>query len=152
MIVYSDRKRVPFEIDDDDYESVSHYFWRINRYGYPVTDVGRYKFGRRVVSLHLFLLGPAPENLEWDHRDRNKLNNGRDNLRAVTHHENLLNIGLPKNNKSGVCGVRKAGKKWMAQISFNGRCIYLGTFSRFEMACSKRWAAESMLRPRMDSK
>ncbi len=73
---------------------------------------------------------------EWpkhciDHIDRNPLNNRIENLRDITLSENKQNQLAQKNNASGFKGVWKTNVKsgsWIAEITHNGRRIYLGYF------------------------
>lgn len=85
-----------------------------------------------------------PINMEADHRDRNKLNNQRENLRIVTREINSHNKGLNSNNTSGMKGVSFYSRinKWVAEIHINGRKISLGCFLTFEEAVSARLKAE----------
>lgn len=145
MIVYSNKRRVPFQIDDDDYEAVSYYSWNISSCGYPVTTIGKAGNGRKTITLHRFLLGPAPVGHVWDHRDVDKMNNQRHNLRLVTFTRSSYNKRAYGHNRTGVLGVVHSAGRWIAQIKFKRKNIYLGTFRQFEMACAKRWAAELQL-------
>jgi hypothetical protein len=70
----------------------------------------------------------APLDMEVDHRDRNGLNNQRANLRLATHSQNQANRRMFKCTVSGIKGVSPKGKKWRAQIRFDGNLIRLGTF------------------------
>jgi hypothetical protein len=51
--------------------------------------------GKRTRFVHRLVLeqfhGPPPEGAESDHIDRNKMNNHKDNLRWVSHSENMKN-------------------------------------------------------------
>ncbi len=93
MIVRTDKHGTPFQIDDEDYEAVRRYCWAINRKGYVTTNTGSVLGQHSTLPLHLFLLGPAPAGLVWDHRNRDKRDNRRANLRAVTLSESNLNRG-----------------------------------------------------------
>jgi hypothetical protein len=59
---------------------------------------------------------PLP-GFEIDHINRDRLDNRRDNLRAVEHRYNMQNRGLDANNTSGYRGVvyRKKENRWAAQ-------------------------------------
>ncbi len=71
-----------------------------------------------------------------DHIDMNGINCIRENLRLATNAQNGANRPAPKNNKSGYKGVRwhKKAKKWIAQITANGKNRHLGTFDSAEDA------------------
>ena len=76
----------------------------------------------------------APEYI--DHIDGNKLNNSIDNLRSATKIQNVYNIPLRKNNKSGVKGVYWAAReqKWAAELSINKQIRRIGYFDDLEFA------------------
>ncbi len=85
---------------------------------------------------------------EWpaadiDHRDGNPANNRWENLRAVTHSQNLMNQKMNCKNTSGVKGVcfDKARNKWAAEIKIGGRKLYLGRFQTMGAAAAARLKA-----------
>jgi len=63
-----------------------------------------------------------------DHCNQCRSDNRIINLRSCSHAENLRNVGPSKRNKSGYKGVvwHKTGGKWLAQLVYNGKNIYLG--------------------------
>ena len=71
-----------------------------------------------------------------DHKNRDRIDNRRDNLQPVTQGQNLCNRGKQKNNTSGYKGVtwHKKAEKWLAQIGVDGENIYLGLYDTEEMA------------------
>jgi hypothetical protein len=75
--------------------------------------------------MHRLILQP-PLDRCVDHRNRNRLDNRRGNLRVVTHAENMMNVGANKGSTSRYRGVswNKRRSKWIA--SFRGR--HLGCF------------------------
>lgn len=87
MILYTYKNHIPFQIDDSDYEAVSYYSWCIVGV-YPATNIRKHCNGiwvrYRTLYLFNFLLGKAPENMQWDHIDRDGLNNQRHNIRIAT--------------------------------------------------------------------
>lgn len=106
---------------------------------------GRVRFdGRyRVLSLdchHLlehrlvwfYVHGEWPK--EIDHINRDGLDNRLCNLREVTHFVNSINRKMHVNNTSGVKGVKRFRKKWMA--SFGTK--YLGVFETKDEAAAVR--------------
>lgn len=80
---------------------------------------------------------------EIDHEDHNPSNNKLGNLRPVPHRQNMKNQRLPKDNKSGFCGVRfeKRRDHWIAKIMVDNREIYLGSFTDKSGAIAARKAA-----------
>lgn len=70
----------------------------------------------------MWYYGEDPGDLEVDHIDRNPSNNSLENLRVVTHLENMSNRGIVSWGR-GV-SLRTNGR-WMAYYS----TTYLGTFS-----------------------
>ncbi len=79
-----------------------------------------------------------------DHENQNGLDNRINNLRDVSHGENLRNARRSKSNKSGVTGVywHKVAKKWHATIGVNGVQVHLGLFDNLEEAKLVRKEAE----------
>jgi len=143
MIVLTDKHKIPFQIDEDDHEAVKRYPWFISQ-GYPTTNIGKEGFGKRPITLHLFLLGPAPDGLQWDHTNRNRRDNQRSNFRAITQKENTRNLGIQSDNTSGVPGVwwDRQRNKWVAEIKVDYRRRFLGRFTSITDAAAARAEAE----------
>lgn len=145
MIVLTDKHKIPFQVDESDYEGISRYFWYITGVtGYPSTNIGKWPETRHMIELHRFLLGPAPEGMEWDHINRDKLDNRRANLRAVTGSVNQRNKWNRSDNSSGFRGVSwlKQREKWEAYIQAGGRKRHLGLFTDRGLAINARLMAE----------
>lgn len=66
------------------------------------------------------------------------------NLRDVSRSENQQNAKMNSKNTSGVVGVRWRNRygRWEAQITANGRKIYLGRFDDLASASAARKVAE----------
>lgn len=114
---------------------------------YAVTDrrIGKYRF---YYKIHRILLGlKINDPREPDHKNRNGLDNRRDNLRIVTRSLNNFNQGLAKNNKSGVKGVFyiKARRRWWAYVEIDGKRRNLGYHKLKEDAIEARSKAEDAL-------
>lgn len=106
-------------IENSGYKSI-----RINRVSYQ---------SHRLVWLHVY--GNWPLGL-IDHKDGNRRNNKLDNLRDASSNINSQNIrsALKNNKTSGLLGVSTQWNKWKAQIYFNGKKKYLGSFDTPELA------------------
>lgn len=113
--------------------------------------------GRLMVSIYqrdylahrivwLLKTGTWPKD-QIDHIDGDPLNNRFSNLRESTQAENVQNIFLYRNNKSGYQGVSwsEANGKWLATIQIGRRQRYLGVFSSAEEASKAYLEAKSRL-------
>lgn len=81
--------------------------------------------------MHRQILGLAhndPRN--GDHKNGDKLDNRRSNLRIASSVENRQNVGIRKNNRSGYKGVSwsRVANKWHAYITVNWKKVHLGSF------------------------
>lgn len=83
--------------------------------------------------LHRAVMG-VEKGMECDHRDGDKLNNQRENLRVSTRSQNMLNIGSRKGSASQYCGVGPSGTKWKAGIRLNYKYKHLGVYTTEEAA------------------
>lgn len=138
MTLYTNKNRVPFQIEVGDFESVFRYTWSLSKNGYPITNAPRAKL------LHNFLMGRAPDGFEWDHENKDKLDNRRKNLRAVTRAINMRNrirgdcpIGIP-----GVYPTRFGTWKVHIGIGGSGKYKFVGTFKTLDAAIEARRNAE----------
>lgn len=81
-----------------------------------------------------YVYGVWPKAL-IDHIDSDKLNNRVENLREVSHAENMQNQPKPrKANRTGFAGVRPHCKRFQADVRVNGKRLVLGTFDTAEEA------------------
>lgn len=118
----------PYEalVDDEDFESISRYTW------HPITREDRSaiyaatKIAGKNVYMHRMILNYPASGV--DHRDRNGLNNQRENLRIATQTQNQMNTGPTKRNKLGLKGVTPSRGKFQAQIGHGPRVLFLGRF------------------------
>jgi len=110
-------------VDREDYEKCKDIVWCLSLGYARNSDVG---------LLHRYILGikESDNPIRIDHKDMNKLNNRRKNLRCCTQSLNGANADAPKNNKSGYKGVywHKNAKKWAASIRVRYRTNHLGVF------------------------
>lgn len=98
---------------------------------YVVGSVQGVNGKRKTVYFHRWLTN-ALGGMHVDHKDHDGLINTDVNLRVCTHAENHQNrSGANSRSKSGIRGVwwDKRGKKWVAEVKFNGKTINCGYFT-----------------------
>ena len=127
-----------FYFDMDDYDKIKNICWNEQFKNIPVLQ-GRDLKTNKMVRMHSYL---GYNN--YDHIDRNELNNRKHNLRPATKQENARNHSLLKNNKSGFTGVYwdKKSCQWRAYITIDRKHIYLGLFIDKKDAIVARLYAE----------
>ncbi len=123
-------------VDDQDYEYLSGWKWKLHPQGYASRT--SWRDGHWItILMHRVIIDPA-DGLEVDHRNGDKLDNRRSNLRAVSHSVNERNKPLGPRNTSGVRGVSwdKSRGKWMAKTKHLGHHVNLGRFDTLDAARS----------------
>lgn len=117
------------QVDDDVFERASKYRWYLHTTG---TVARNYK--KAYKTHHVALSNEVFQKFDgsmFDHIDRNKLNNQRNNLRECSHAQNCANKS--KQNKKttskykGVSFYKRTGK-WQAYIKHNYAQKNLGHF------------------------
>lgn len=128
-----------FIIDKEDYDKVKQYRWHLDHYKYWVADIEIDEVKKRI-KLHRFIMN-AESNQKVDHKDRNKNNNRKENLRFCTIAENNYN---KIQNPEKYVGVRKRTDtgKWSAKIQYKHKIYNLGCFEKEEDALIARLKAE----------
>lgn len=140
-------------VDDEDYGYLSQWEWRLHKGALRRSDYAyrhTYSRGTRTTTwilMHRVILD-APSGMQVDHKDRNGLNNTRENLRLATHTQNQHNAARRHDNRSGFKGVRRTsrGARWDARICVDGKQKYLGCFATAEEAARAYDAAATELR------
>jgi hypothetical protein len=112
-------------VDVRDFEWLSEYCW------YASPSGGGKMYARRntktgTILMHREIM-KTPKGMHVDHKDRNGLNNRRDNLRNCTPAENQYNK-RPRGKRSRFKGVYPHGDKWQAMIKHKGELFNLGLF------------------------
>ena len=116
----------------------------ISRNGYGTVVYKRKRYGTHRLAW-LYIHGKFDTNLQIDHINHNRLDNRICNLRLVTRREQNMNLGLRKDNTSGVTGVkfREDRGKWEARIRVDNKRYELGHYVNKEDAVKARKEAEA---------
>jgi hypothetical protein len=115
-------------VDDDDFERINQNKWKFNNRGYAVRLTHQNKKWK-THSMHRVILN-AEDGQIVDHKNGDRLDNRKENLRIASPSQNCWNSKLCINNTSGYKGVsleKKTGK-WNARIHINNKKIHLGAF------------------------
>lgn len=118
-------------VDDDDYERINQWKWRVLIKPHTCYAVRHSAGGRwKMVSMHREILGISLPVLT-DHRNGNGLDNRRSNLRACSCQENNQNSRSRLGSTSNFKGVswNKWNQRWKAQIQVDRRTRFLGYFA-----------------------
>lgn len=139
MVIYN-REKEKFEaiLDFADYEKIKDKKWYaaykknadkyyVQHTNYLGTINGKAKY--KLIYLHRYIMD-EPKGLVIDHKNRNPLDNRRDNLVIKTSRKNLVNRcdNGNKNNTSGYRNVSWVNGKWIVQLQINGKNTRLGSF------------------------
>lgn len=134
-IIYANNTGSPFIFDKEDYEKVKNYSWH-ERHGYLCSGING-----KIIAFHDFIF-PNRGNNKIDHKDTNRKDNRKSNLRIANNVQNAQNKGYSSKNTSGFIGVYKVKNGWMASIGVDYKSIYLGAFKEKEDAICARLQGE----------
>lgn len=131
-------------VSDEDFDWLNQWKWSLIAGGYAYRrqhfPSSRKNQRCKVIYMHRLIMD-FPDALV-DHKDRNRLNNQRDNLRPVTYAQNALNSNIRNDNTSGHKGITFSSNRWWARIWVNSRAINLGRFRDKQDAVKAREEAE----------
>lgn len=122
-------------VDEDVFHILSKTRWFVvNRYA--ARNFKRADGERRTQYMHVFIMSPVPVGMKVDHKNCNRLDNRRLNLRYATKQQDSFNRPVHRDSLTGVKGVtwHKQHQKWYAQIMVDGKNIFLGLFRQIEDA------------------
>ncbi len=121
-------------VDDEDYNRLVQYHWSMGKHGYVQRHHTTPEKPSTIMLMHHDVMGKQ----RLDHKDGNKLNNTRDNLRPCTQRQNSFNRSSSKSNTSGYKCVTLHNQtgKWKAYIKVNYKQIALGCYDTPEKAAA----------------
>ena len=96
-----------FYFDLDDYNKIKDYCWCLNKSGYLVARDCKNKC---VICIHVLIMNPEKGKV-IDHKNHNKKDNRKKNLRVCFQLNNTYNSALREDNSSGAKGVYWNEKK-----------------------------------------
>lgn len=118
-------------VDDEDYEGLNQWKWRVNKNhnNYYAVRTQHHGEGIREEIIMARLLMEAPKRMQIDHINGNGLDNRKENLRVVTHQQNAWNTKKRKGS-SIYKGVRWFAQtnQWFVQICKDCKVLYIGLF------------------------
>jgi len=121
-------------VDEEDFDYLSQRAWHVNFDGHAQSSGPRDCNGKQSpVKMHRVIMKVTDPKVHVDHKNLNKLDNRKSNLRLCNPSQNQANIRVHTRNKAGLKGVRRRKDKYEAYI-WHGKSLYLGTFSTKEAA------------------
>lgn len=128
-----------FYFDLEDYEKIKNYCWSEHQgylEAYETTS-------KKIVRFHQIVVN-CPKGFVRDHINRNKLDNRKNNIRIITHQDNVKNQSIRSDNNSGVIGVcwNKAQQTWKAGLQVNKKWKLHKNYKTKEEAIKARLKAE----------
>lgn len=111
-------------VSDEDYDHLIQYKMYSDKDGYVLTYINK-KMWRlhRYIMIEIHKYDINRHNI-IDHKNNNKKDNTRENLRIVTSSENSKNRLKSKNATSKYFGVFKHNNGWQSSLNFNNKILY----------------------------
>ena len=123
-------------VDDADYDWLNQWKWSYVS-GSAARATSRKDGPQRLILMYRLIM-QAPDGMEVDHKNMDRLDCRRENLRLATHTQNMRNRNAHSHNRSGFKGVSPTGNRYRnffkAEIKVAKRKIYLGCFETAEEA------------------
>ncbi len=115
-------------VDASDFEVLMQFTWFINDRGYAVRNQKPRRMHRVIMN--------APADKEVDHKNRNRLDNRRRNLRFSDEKQTAWNQSKHRDSRNLYKGVGRDERNglWAAAIFANGHEYYLGRWPTIEQA------------------
>ncbi len=115
-------------VDREDYPDLIKTRWHLNSRGYAVTT--SHPKNTKLVAMHRVILCAANGQIV-DHKDGDRLNNARRNLRICSVAQNNMNSAKPKNSRSRFKGLSWDSKRrfWRVKVQCDGKTHEIGQFT-----------------------
>lgn len=112
-------------VDDEDYDIFSKWKWKYHYQGYACRTG---KVNGKYVNYYLHrVIIDAKKGQQVDHKNRNRLDNRRENLRIATSTQNNINSSPRRNSSSKYKGVNwHLDGRWKVSIQVAGKTIGVG--------------------------
>lgn len=130
-------------VDDEDYEYLNQWKWSYHKDGYAIRTEYN-KNGQVHIAMHRLIM-KAPRNKQVDHKNGNRLDNRKENLRICNQTQNQHNRNINRNNVTGYMGVsKKQGYPYLATIRHKSKTLFIGYFKEVRHAAMAYdiWAKE----------
>ena len=114
-------------VDAEDYERLSRHKWCAG--GKGDNCYAQRKEDGKTIEMHREIIN-IPTGFVCDHKNHNRLDNRKCNLRSCTYSQNAQNRRPCSNGTSRYKGVHwdRIRRKWRAKIKINGREIHIGYY------------------------
>lgn len=133
-------------VDDSEFDNVNQFKWHYDKTtGYAKRSVTTNGV-RKIVYMHRFI-NNTPDGMLTDHKNGDRLDNRKENLRSCNRTQNHANKRVGSNYSSNFKGVywHKNRNKWVAMIRFERKGRYLGCYeSEIEAAKAYNKAAKDL--------
>lgn len=138
------KQGVLYKVDETDTE-LARRAWQTDKDGYARTKIDGKEW-----HMHRLILARSGANIKGrlcDHRNRDRTDNRRSNLRLVSPAQNQYNRAKPRNGRTSIYkGVSRAmaDRQWNAYITVNHRPVRIGGFPEEREAAYMydQWALE----------
>jgi hypothetical protein len=111
-------------VDDEDYEQLIKQSWSLSRWGYAAGSRGKVH-----ILMHRVIIN-APVDMDVDHKNGDRLDNRKENLRLCTDSQNLRNARKSSNRSSNLKGVskRRGLELFRTNVYVEGKGVHIGYF------------------------
>lgn len=142
-MICRNRNGIEIQIDDLDAQKYlvqdkkGNWKFSLNSRGYACISFALNGESRKSHLLHRVLMS-APQDLQVDHRNNDKLDNRRQNLRICSISQNKQNVFAKGRSKYLGVWFDKAINKWTVQARIDGRKRTIGRFADEKLAAKAR--------------